>query len=152
MGAGMKNLKIYLPTALAAFAASTTGADVLARMNVACQQFEAALQESLYYLGVGLVGTILLLAPFFTVAFICALAEKYGRTRSISIIFAVATAALIYFYFQGNFGAQEALKEKHWTAAALSVGLLPFFIGVPVALVTAAAAALAAKLDSRRSV
>jgi hypothetical protein len=59
--------------------------------------------------------------------------------------------ALLYFYFRGHQDAQRALLEEHWTAAALSVGLLPFFIGIPVVLIVALAAATAANLDKRTS-
>jgi hypothetical protein len=58
---------------------------------------------------------------------------------------------LLYFYFQGHQGAQLALLDEKWTAAALSIGLLPFFIGVPVVFAAWGAAALAAKFDPQMS-
>jgi biotin transporter BioY len=97
------------------------------------------------------VGTIVLLAPFVAVALVCAFAEKHARTRSVLVIFALATLTLLYFYFQGYQAAERAMLQKMWTAAALSIGLLPFFIGVPVVLAAIGAGALAAKFDRRVS-
>ena len=144
-------LKVYLPVAVVMFIAATTGADLVARTSIAGQSFDAALKEHLYWAGVQFVGTMLLLAPFVAVAFVCALAEKHARTRSVLLIFAAAMLTLLYFYFQGHQAAERAMLQKMWTAAALSIGLLPFFIGVPVVLAVMGAGALAAKFDHRVS-
>ncbi|MBN8842674.1 MAG: hypothetical protein J0H88_05425 [Sphingomonadales bacterium] len=142
-------LKIYLPTAIAMFLAATIGSDVVARMSIAGEAFGAALQEHLYYARVQFIGTILLLAPFAAVAFLSARADRQARSRSVALIFAVAMATLLYFYFRGYQGAQYALAEKKWTAAALSVGLLPLFIGPAVVLASLGASALAMRFDRR---
>ena len=144
-------LKVYLPVAVVVFLAATTGADLVARTSIGGQSFDAALQEHLYWAGVQFVGTIVLLAPFVAVALVCAFAEKHARTRSVLVIFALATLTLLYFYFQGYQAAERAMPQKMWTAAALSIGLLPFFIGVPVVLAAIGAGALAAKFDRRVS-
>lgn len=144
-------LKVYLPLAVLMFLAATTGADLIARTSIAGQPLSAALREHLYYTGVQFVGTMLLLAPFVAVAVACTRAERKARGRSAFLIFAIAMVTLLYFYFQGHQDAQVALLDKKWTAAALSVGLLPFFIGAPVALAAWGAAALAAKFDPRMS-
>lgn len=145
-------LKVYLPVAVVVFLAATTGADLVAQMSIGGQPFAAALHEHLYWAAEEFVGTMLLLAPFVAVAFVCAFAEKRARTRSILLIFAVAMLTLLYFYFEGHQAAERAMLQKKWTAAALSVGLLPIFIGVPVVLAALGAGALAAKLDPRISV
>jgi hypothetical protein len=144
-------LRIYLPVAAVVFLAATTGADLVARTSIGGQPFAAALHEILYWAGVELVGTMLLLAPFVAVAFVCALVEKQSRTRSASPIFAIAMLTLLYFYFQGHQAAEHAALQKMWTAATLSIGLLPFFIGVPVVLAAMAMGALAARFDRRKS-
>jgi uncharacterized membrane protein YfcA len=144
-------LKVYLPVALVVFLAATTGADLVARTSIGGQPFAAALHEHLYWAGVEFVGTIFLLAPFVAVAFVCALVEKQSRTRSALLIFAVAMLALLYFYFHGHQAAERAALQKMWTAATLSVGLLPFFVGVPVVLAVMGAGTLAAKFDRRMS-
>lgn len=142
-------IKIYLPVAVLVFLAATTGSDLIARTTIAGEAFPVAFREHLYWAGVQFVGTILLFAPFAIVAFVCACAERSARTRSVSLIFAIAMLALLYFYFQGHQDAQRAMLEKMWTAAALSIGLLPFFVGGPVVLAVIGAAALAARLDRR---
>jgi hypothetical protein len=140
-------LKFYLPIAVITFLAATTGSDLVARTSIGGETFRHALDELVYYAYVQIIGTVLLLAPFVGVAFLCARAERRARTRSVAAIFAVAMIVLFYFYFEGYQGSQYAMLDRKWTAAALSIGLLPFFIGVPVALVVAGAAALAGKYD-----
>lgn len=144
-------LKVYLPLAVMVFLVATTGADLVARTSIAAEPFSAALREHLYWAGVQFAGTTLLLAPFVVVAIVCARVEKQARRRSAALIFGGAMLALLYFYFQGHQGAQHALVEEKWTAAALSIGLLPFFVGVPVVLAVIGAGALAAKFDRRMS-
>lgn len=142
-------IRIYLLLAVIAFCAATTGADLVARTTIAGEPAAAALRDHLYWAGVQLPGTLFLLSPFAGLAFLCARAERKARSRGVICIFAIATLILLYFYFQGHQGAQYALLEKKWTAAALSIGLLPFFIGVPVLLIATCAALLAKKLDPR---
>lgn len=144
-------LKAYLLTAAVSFLAATMGADLIARTSIAGETFAVALRDHLYWAGVQLVGTILLFAPFVTIALVCARAEKRARSRSVAIIFGLAMITLLYFYFQGHQEAQRAMLEELWTAAALSVGLLPFFIGIPTTIAVIAAAAIAAKFDCRPS-
>jgi hypothetical protein len=144
-------IKVYLPVAVAVFLAATAGADLIARTSIGGQPFAAALHEHLYWAGVEFVGTMLLLTPFVAVAFICAFVERQARTRSVLLIFAIAMLTLLYFYFQGHLAAERAALRKMWTAATLSVGLLPFFIGVPVVLAAMGAGGLAAKFDRRMS-
>lgn len=144
-------LKLYLPVAVTVFLAATTGADVFASMSIGGQPLAAALREDLYWAGVQVLGTLVLLAPFIAVALVCARVERQARTRSVLLIFAVAMLTLLYFYFEGHQAAERAALQKMWTAATLSVGLLPFFIGVPVVLAAMGAGALAAKFDRRMS-
>lgn len=144
-------LKFYLPLSVAVFIAATTGADLIARTSIAGEPFATALREHLHWAVVQFLGTILLLAPFVAVAFICARVEKQAHSRGVVVIFLLAMLTLLYFYFQGHQGAQYALLEQRWTAAALSIGLLPFFIGVPVVLAAIGAGAFAVKFDRRSS-
>lgn len=145
------NLKVYLPAALVTFLAATTGADLYARTTIGRESFDVALRDHLHWAAVQFVGTLLLLAPFVAVAFVCSRMAKQARTRSVALIFAVAMLTLLYFYFQGHQAAERAVLEKMWTAAILSIGLLPFFIGVPVVLAVIGAGMLAAKFDHRTS-
>ena len=144
-------LKIYLPAALVTFLAATTGADLYAKTTIASEPLDVALRDHLYWAAEQFIGTLLLLAPFVAVALFCACIERQARSRSIGLIFTAAMLTLLYFYFQGHLAAERAMLAKMWTAAALSIGLLPFFIGVPVVLAVIGAGALAVKFDHRTS-
>jgi heme/copper-type cytochrome/quinol oxidase subunit 3 len=144
-------LKVYLPAGVVTFLAATTGADLYAKTTIGGEPLNVAMRDHLYWAAVQFVGTLLLLAPFIAVAFVCARIEKQARVRSVALIFTAAMLTLLYFYFQVYQAAERAMLEKMWTAATLSIGLLPFFIGVPVVLAVMGAGALAAKLDHRMS-
>jgi hypothetical protein len=109
----------------------------------------AAGGEHLRYAVSGWVGTIFLLAPFFAVGWVSAAFHKRGRSRSAAVICAIGLLPLSYFYFQGYQAAQYSLTEEQWTAAALSIGLLPFAIGIPVTLLVGLAALIALGLERR---
>jgi len=141
--------KVYAPVALLAFLVATTGADLFARTSIGGEPFAVALRDHLYWAAVQFVGTLLLLAPFAGVALIGTLVERRARQRSAVLIFAVGLLTLLYFYVQGYQAAEHAMLAKKWTAAALSIGLLPFFIGVPVVLTAGIAGVIAASLDRR---
>src|SRR4051794_9947278 len=121
----------YLSIAIVAFAAAVTGSDLFARMTIGQLSFSEAVREHLEWASVTLAGLLLLLAPFVLLAMICAKAHTKVRLRSIVCIFGASLLALIYFYFDGFQGAEQAMLHHRWTAAALSVGLLPFFVGLP---------------------
>ena len=142
-------LKVYLPVAFVAFVAATTGADLFASISIGGEPFAAALREHFYWASVQFVGTLFLLVPFVAVALIGALVERRARQRSATLIFAMGMLTLLYFYFQGYQAAEHAMLAKRWTAASLSIGLIPFFIGVPVVLAAGVAGAVAASFDRR---
>jgi hypothetical protein len=142
---------VYLLFALVAAIAATFGSDILARMTIGGESLSSAGGEHLRYALNGWMGTIFLFAPFLAVGSASAAFHKRGRTRSALLIFALGQLPLIYFYFQGYGRAQQALADEHWTAAALSVGLLPFVIGIPVVLLVAFASLIALGVESRMS-
>ncbi|QHL90586.1 hypothetical protein GVO57_06755 [Sphingomonas changnyeongensis] len=145
-------LKLYLPLGVAAFLAGTSGADIMARMSIGGEPLAAAVDGHLAMVaGMQPVAAILLLAPFMIVTGICARAERRARRRSVLAVFAAATGVLLICYFIAHRDAHEALRAARWTAAALAIGLVPWTAGVPVALLTWGAAAIAARLDPRPS-
>lgn len=141
----------YLLFALAAGIAATAGSDILARMWIGGVPLAAAGIEHLRYAVSGWVGTIFLLAPFLAVGWVSAAFHKRGSTRVAGGICAIGLLPLSYFYFQGYQAAQYALADERWTAAALSIGFLPFAIGIPVTLLVGLAALIALGLESRMS-
>jgi hypothetical protein len=135
--------------ALLVFFVAVTGSDLFARITIGQRSLMGAVGEHVEWAGLTLIGLLLLLAPFLVVALICAIANKRARTRSAVTIFVAALIALFYFYFGAFQMAERALLDAQWTAAALSIGLLPFFVGIPAVLLTAIAAALAMGFDRR---
>jgi uncharacterized membrane-anchored protein len=144
-------LKVYLPVAVLLFVAATLGADVVAQTSIGGKALSIALHEHLYWAGVELAGTLLLLAPFVVVAGICAFVERRARTRTVLVIFSLAMLVLLYFYFQGYQAAEHAELKHLWTAATLSIGFLPFGIGLAVVLAVIVFGWLATELDPRAS-
>lgn len=141
--------KAYLTVAVVVFFAATSGADIIAKTSISGDTFLVALREHFYWAGMQFVGTMFLLAPFIAVAMTCGVAERRARSRWVIAIFFVAMSVLLYFYFEGYQAAEHAMLREMWTAATLSVGLLPFFIGIPVVLAAIGAGAIAAVLDPR---
>ena len=82
----------------------------------------------------------LLVAPF---AALAVFAPLFATDRSSPwrwSLVAVAGLALVAFYFNGFVDSEHALEQRKWTAAALSVGLMPFvslFFMLGAALVAA---------------
>lgn len=114
-----------------AFAVSYSVADIASRMIVARSNFVDAIGDHLEMALVPPFGTLLLAGPFFVIGWLSyRLACRNALKRGIALLVA-ASIVLGYFYFWGLYGSQEALLQSKWTAAALSVGLLPFFVGIP---------------------
>lgn len=120
------------------FLVSTNGFDILARLLVAHESFGAAVSESVYYAIVQPIGTVMLAAPFLVAGLLSAAVARRADLVQARLFFVVVVALLGWIYFFGYWGAQQALLEKKWTAASLSIGLLPF-ISIPVILIAAIA-------------
>jgi len=144
-------LRSYLIIALFVFFVAMTGSDIYARMTIGGWSFGQAVNGHLEWASMTVVGIFFLFAPFLAVAFICAAVNKRARTRSAATIFGAVVLVLLYYYFGGFQAAQQALLDKRWTAAALSVGLLPFFIGIPTVLAVVGLGALASTFDPQMS-
>ena len=142
--------KAYLLIAIAVFVAAVSGSDLIARMTIAGDSFGLAVSEHLRWASLTMGGVVLLFVPFGGAALICAAANKRAKTRSVAALFCIAMAALAFFYFDGFQASQHAMLDRQWTAAALSIGLLPFFIGLPLLIVVGVLAAIAALADRRQ--
>ncbi len=143
-------MKAYLLTAIAAFIAVVTGSDLVARMTIAGDTFRDAVGGHLHWASLTVVGAVLLFMPFGGAALICRAANKRAKTRSAIALFLVALVALAYFYFSGFQASQQAMLDERWTAATLSIGLLPFFVGLPLLGVVAITAMVITLVDRRQ--
>ena len=146
------SMKTYLLAAIAVFIVAVTGSDLIARMTIAGNTFGGAVGEHLHWASLTIVGVAILFVPFVGVALICGAANKRAKTRSALALFLVALAALAYFYFGAFQAYQQAMLDERWTSAALSIGLLPFFVGLPVLGVVALVALVIARVDRRQIV
>jgi hypothetical protein len=142
-------VRVYLLIAFIAFVMAATGSNLIAYMTIANKSFGDAFSEHLRWVSDMSLGVVFLFAPFGVSALICGLANKSAKTRTIATIFCTSMAILAYFYFEGFQAAEHAMLAKRWTAAALSMGLLPFFIGIPLLVVVTIAAVIAARVDRR---
>ena len=142
-------LKSYWIIAFIAFVAAVTGSDLVARMTISQLSLSEAVSEHLEWASLTVVGLVFLLAPFLFVALICAKAHRKALARSAVSIFGASLLALMYCYFGAFQAAEQSMIDERWTAAALSIGLLPFYVGLPVILLALGAAAIASRLDGR---
>lgn len=142
--------KTYLLTALLAFIASVSGSDIVARMTVAGNDVATALVDHLDWAMLTPIGLLFLLLPFAGTALVCAAVRERNRTAT-AIIYTVALAVLACTYFDGFMTSQHALLDGRWTAAVLSIGLMPLFTGLPVLLGVGLAAALIVTARPRHS-
>ena len=126
----------YEALGLAVFAVATFGFDVMARVRIGQQAVSEAMSEHLYYAGLEPVGTVMLFAPFGLLALICARVAARANMGGALGIFCAFALVLLLIYFRGYQDSQQAMIEHKWTAAALSVGFLPF-TAVPVLIVAA---------------
>lgn len=145
-------LKTYLLVAVPAFVVAVTGSDLVARTRIAGEPFGLALSEHLRWASLTVAGLILLFLPFLATAIICGIAGRRAATPLVTSLFVCGMSALVFFYYSGFQASQQALLDKNWTAAALSVGLLPFFVGVPLLVLVAVAASVIVLVDRRRAV
>jgi hypothetical protein len=143
-------MKAYLLTAIVTFIVIVTGSDLIARMTIAGDTFSNALGEHLHWASLTIVGVVMLFVPFGGAALICRAANKRAKTRSAVALFLVALAALGYFYFGGFQASQQAMLDEKWTAATLLIGLLPFFVGLPLLGLVGIAAMVIARVDRRQ--
>ena len=95
--------------------------------------------------------TLFMFTPFLGLAIWSGLFHGAERMRSGAAVFALGAAVLCYFYFDAHYWAEVSAQQKRWTAAALGIGALPFFVGIPVVLASLGLHALAIHFDGRQS-
>jgi hypothetical protein len=140
-------LRSYLLVAVVAFVITVTGSDMVARMVVSDLSLRQAFDQHLEWASLTILGILFLFAPYAAAALICAKVNEGSRTGTAATLFVLSLIALSYFYFGGFHASQQAMVDERWTAAALSIGLLPFFVGVPFVLLLIGAAVIVRKLD-----
>jgi hypothetical protein len=107
------------------FVGATIGSDVVARVNVVGDSMGRAVSQSIYS-ALTQLGTLWLLFPFAVVGFLSVFVARMANSAAALLLFGGSVTGLGWQYFWGYWHAQQAIQEQKWTAAALSVGMLPF--------------------------
>ena len=124
----------FFSFAVLLFLAATTGSDLVARTTVGGEGLGKAVAEHFYYAFVQPIGTAMLLAPFVLLGWMSAsLAKRHGFDRGL-VLFLIGSLLLGIMFFSAYQDSQNYMNKKMWTAATLSIGLLPFK-SVPLLLV-----------------
>ena len=118
--------RLFACLAVAAFAVAHVGSEVFVRLWIGRDGVGQAIGETLYYAATQPLGTAMLLVPFALLGWMAASLARKKALRSGMVLFAAGSAVLGLIYFWGHIVAQQAMQDRMWTAAALSVGLLPF--------------------------
>ena len=123
----------FIAAALVLFFAIDLAADVMARIAIQGQSLELATREHLYYASVQLPGTAFLSLPYVGMAFI-GLPVLRRRGAVAGTLFLLCGAALLGgVYWFGYQQSALSMVARHWTAAALTMGMMPI-LSVPVLL------------------
>ena len=126
---------LYLLAAVVLFVVATVGFDVHSRITIGGESYGHALSQHMHYAKQQLFGTILLVLPFLLLGCMAAAFSTKRNAGHGAAIFVVGGVLLLTLYYKGHIDSEIAMRNKHWTAAALSVGLLPFqSLGVLVLL------------------
>jgi hypothetical protein len=127
-------------------------AGAYAKASVAREPFLSATVSAVRDLASQPVGTLLLLAPVALFGFAVARSAPGDLLRAWWFIMAFCLLPVVGLYMNGFGGAEQALRQGKWTAATLSVGLLPFAASLAVLgslVVVAVARALVLRLRAR---
>ena len=116
----------YTIASLISFFAATTGFEVLASVVQTQAAVISALRESIHSSLSQPIGSLLLAAPFLVIGVVAANLAKGVGSFQAKVFFVISVVALGALYLSGYWAAQQALLAHKWTAATLSVGLLPF--------------------------
>lgn len=99
---------------------------IYARVNIGTDSLMHSVTESLYYMGVQPVALILGVGPFIFLGWLSASVAAIRGILAAILIFGIGALLLGNMYFWGHIDSQSSMLLQHWTAATLSVGLLPF--------------------------
>lgn len=111
---------------LGVFIVSHIGFRILAHAWIGRSSVGEAVREALDSSITQPVATLFLVAPFVLLGWMAAsLARERTLKRGLTL-FTFGAMVLGLLYFSGHIGAEKAMRQQQWTAAALSVGLLPF--------------------------
>ncbi len=119
----------------------TIACEIIMRVAVSKESTASAIAESFGMAFGQPAGLLFVLSPFLVLTAIAFILIARKKHLFAGLFIGLALPLLSVLYCFGYYGSQVSLREGAWTAAALSVGLLPF-LSVPALLLAAVIAAL----------
>ena len=116
---------LFLAVAISGYILTDWGFHILAKVQVANQAFDAALQDTVQGALENPIGILVSVAPYVAIALICASLARIDRNWAVGLL----VSCLFLFgvmYYSGHMQSQEYMLGRKWTAASLAVGLVPF--------------------------
>ncbi|MEW6333294.1 MAG: hypothetical protein AB1558_03420 [Thermodesulfobacteriota bacterium] len=117
---------LFLLFSLAGYVLCDVGFGVYAQIKAENISIYPSLIEKLYDRATQPLGTIMMMAPFLFLGGISASFAQKNRIPIAISLFLITFSVLGYMYFLGHMHYEMHILEKKWTAASLSLGLLPF--------------------------
>lgn len=117
---------LFLAVTLVGYVICDVGFGVYARIKIQNLSIYQSIMEKLYYSAIQPLGTMMMMAPFL---FLGGISASFAQKNNISIaflLFLITFSVLGYMHFLGHMNSEMYMLEKKWTAASLSIGLLPF--------------------------
>src|SRR5207237_5620178 len=90
----------FVALSVLAFVVAVPGFEIHARMRVGGEELTHAVTQTLHYLTVQPIGTLLLIAPFLATAWICASMAAVSW-RGAAVLMAVCVAIFAAMYYNG---------------------------------------------------
>jgi hypothetical protein len=115
---------VFAPIAVACLLLATNGSDIAARVTVAEESFGVAVAQS-FASWLNPLAALIIALPFVAAELLAVEVARYSSVRVAAVLFGLVVAALGLLYFAGYTSSHQAMLQHKWTAASLSVGLLP---------------------------
>jgi hypothetical protein len=123
----------FLIAGIGLYLIASVGFEILARVVVGGESLSYAISETIQSIATQPIANLMLLAPFIALAWLGGALARVSRYRAI-MLFILGSLILSAVYYHGHMNAQTYTHEHKWTAASLSVGLIPLK-SIPVLLV-----------------
>ena len=117
---------VFLGLAVPVYLLATLGSATYARIHIASVSFSKASAQVISYAVAQPISALVLLVPFLLISWMSAsLVKRHGASRAL-LMFVCGSLLLVLCYADTYISSQQYLQHRAWTAAALSVGFLPF--------------------------
>jgi hypothetical protein len=125
--------RLFLGLAVPVYLVATLGSATYARIHTGGVSFAKASAEVISFAIAQPISALVLLVPFLLIGWMSAsLVKRHGAGRAL-VMFVSGSFLLVLCYVDTYISSQQYLQHRAWTAAALSVGFLPFK-AVPIIL------------------